>query len=80
MAIAFGAYTFSSNEGERDKTKLGELCCKYFIGSFWGLFALAGVSSMLFPDLRKPATVATTLPSPAAAPGDETKAVSINLY
>ena len=78
MAIAGGAQTFFYSKGERDKTKLGELSCKYFIGSFWGLVALAGVSSMLFPDLRKPATVATTAPSPVAAPKDKTKAVSID--
>ena len=78
-AIAFGANTFSYSKGERDKTKLGELWCKYFIGGFWGLVALTGVSITLFPDLHKPSTVSTTAPSPVAAPEDKAKAILARL-
>lgn len=77
-AIALGAQTFSYSKGERDKTKLGELSCKYFIGSFWGLVALTGVSITLFPDLHKPTTVATTTPSPVAAPEDNSVKNSVD--
>ncbi len=78
-AIALAAQTFFYSKGERDKTKLGELSCKYFIGSFWGLIALTGVSITLFPDLHKPATVSTTAPSPVAAPEDKAKAILARL-